>query len=48
MADNTPSREERRRLLADMTRQAVEDGTYDKPADWFEDTPTTTKENTDA
>lgn len=30
------TREERRKLLADMTRQAVDDGTYGKPAAWFE------------
>lgn len=40
----SPTREERRRLLAELTRQAVDDGTYDKPAAWFENTPTT-KEN---
>lgn len=35
------TREERRNLLAEMTRQAVDDGTYGKPAEWFEDNPTT-------
>lgn len=42
------TREEQRELLADMTRQAVDDGTYGKPAAWFEDPTPTTKENNGA